>query len=119
MEQRIIATTMYNDKGYQLVFFTGFNDGFKSLKSLTLGAMEFMGHSMKNDIQVVLKSPTGETLDDAVCHYGSYGDKDGKWEIMSQSLPKSEDDTVKGWLTWKQVEYYFDKTIKIIEAKKK
>jgi hypothetical protein len=119
MEQRIIATTMYNDKGYQLVFFTGFNDGFKSLKSINLGGIGIMGHSMKNDIQVVLKSPTGKMLDDAICHFGSYGDKNGEWEIMSQSIPKSEGDTVKGWLTWKEVEKYFDKTIKANEAKKK
>jgi len=51
-------------------------------------------------------------LGDAICHYGSYGVENGEWEIMIDSLPKNWGDSVKGHLTWKEVERYFDKKIR-------
>ena len=106
MRQETIAKTRYN-KDYWLVWKTGFNDGFKKLKEELFEENDF-----KNDIQVILEDNEGNVLDDAICHYGSYGVKDGLWEIMSKSLPKNHGESVMGHLTWKEVEKYFDKTIK-------
>jgi hypothetical protein len=73
---------------------------------------ERFAEGCKQDIQVILEDDKGENLGDAICHYGSYGVEKGLWEIMSPDLPKKHGDSVMGYLTWKQVEKYFDKTIK-------
>lgn len=101
-----IAKVRYDDK-YWLIFYTEFLSDFD------------IGRNCNKDIQVVLENDMGENLGDAVCHYGSYGVKEGLWEIMSPDLPKNYGDNVMGYLTWKQVEKYFDKTIKRLTLKVK
>lgn len=112
MKQNIIAKTKYKE-GYWLVWETGFNDVHKKYNDQFTDKAE-----LKNDIQVTLKDDKGKYLGDAICHYGSYGVENGEWEIMIDSLPKNWGDSVKGYLTWKEVEYYFDKKIKSLTPKR-
>jgi hypothetical protein len=93
-----IARVKY-DKDYWLKFSTDF------MPSTIIG-------EGKQDIQITLEDNSGKYLSDAICHYGSYGVDEGEWEIMSRDLPEDWGDSVMGHLTWKQVEEYFDKTIK-------
>ena len=97
---KILAKTQYK-KGWWLIFSTDSMNGVKPSFRAT-----------DNDIQVVLENDKGKRFDDAICHYGSYGVEKGLWEIMSESLPKNWGDGVRGHLTWKEIEKYFDKTIK-------
>lgn len=90
---KTLTKVKYNEK-YWLVFVTG------------------ISHKLP-DIQVILEDDKGKRLDDAIFHLGSYGFEEGRWEIMSQSLSTGTE--VKGHLTWKQVEHYFDKTIRKLE----
>jgi hypothetical protein len=101
-----LARTQYCE-GYWLRWETGFNEGLKALPSISIG-----GEELKNDIQVILENEQGDILGDAICHYGSYGVKDGQWEIMIDSIPKSFGDSVMGYLTFKEVLKYFDKKIR-------
>jgi len=105
MKQQILARTKYCD-GYWLKWETGFNDGFRILPVDILDKKE-----LENDIQVILENDKGENLGDAICHYGSYGVENGEWEVMIDSLPKNGD-SVKGYLSFKEVLKYFDKKIK-------
>jgi hypothetical protein len=107
MELKTIARTKYRDN-YWLVWLTGFNDGFKTLP---LRLQKERAYELKNDIQVVLEDEKGTRLGDAVCHYGSYGSSDGLWEIMIDVLPKSNVDSVAGYLEFKDVLKFFDKKI--------
>ena len=89
--------TQYNKDGFKLEWNTDF-----------LGLVE-----CKNDIQVTLRTKNDKYLADAVCHYGSYGQKNGLWEIMVEHPLKSWGDSVLGHLTWKEVMKYFDREIKL------
>lgn len=106
MERRQIAKTKYK-KGWWLSWMTGFNDGFKKYHSGD-------DSELKNDIKVILVDDNGKQYDDAICHYGSYGVKEGEWEIMSSQL-----EDVEGHLTFKQVLKYFDKTIEALASTQK
>ena len=107
-----LAKTKYCD-GYWLVWYTEAFGGMKEFHNIPGTNL-----NKDNDIQVVLEADDGTRLDDAVCHYGSYGCADGLWEIMfsDYSKPKNEGDDVRGHMTWKEVEKFFDKSI---EAHKK
>jgi hypothetical protein len=95
---RDLARVKYNDK-YWLKFSTDFMDA------------KYTG-GYKQDIQITLEDEQGKYVSDAICHYGSYGVEQGEWEIMSEDLPENHGDSVMGHLTWKEVETYFDKSIK-------
>lgn len=100
-----IARVKYSED-YYLVFYTGFN------KKMNEVAKENGQKECENDIQVVLEDKFGNRLDDAICHYGSYGVEENTWEVMSGNLRELTGDSVKGYLTWKEVEAVFDETIR-------
>ena len=51
--------------------------------------------------QIIVYDRDGNRLWDAICHYGSYGYKQGLIEIMGDTVVdvKRDRDTVVGWLT--------------------
>lgn len=98
MKKIVLATTKYNDK-YFLQFVTGFNPNFK------------IGPCPENDIQVLLLDSDKNILADAISHWGSYGIENQEWEVMSDLIKES----VKGYLTFKEVLKYFDKKIKSLK----
>jgi hypothetical protein len=107
MTNTILAITQFKGN-YWLKWTTGFNEGMVNFSDL---------YSLKNDISVVLETTKGKYLGDAICHFGSYGDKDGLWEIMIDGFDFSGD-SVEGYLTFSEVIRWFNKKIKVEEAKK-
>lgn len=108
---KVLAKTTYNKEGFYLEWATDFMDGYID-ETLAKLSPKF---STKNDIQVVLKDKSGERLGDAICHSGSYGVEDNLWEVQVNHPPKSWHGDVLGWLTWIEVEKYFDREIRIYE----
>jgi hypothetical protein len=44
-----------------------------------------------------------ERLWDAICHYGSYGFEQGLIEVMGESVVRSKEDSVEGYLTAEEI----------------
>ena len=49
--------------------------------------------------QILVKDKDGDVIWDAVCHYGSYGYKQGLLEIMGTLVRPEDEGSVAGWLT--------------------
>lgn len=49
--------------------------------------------------QIMVKDEDGAVIWDAVCHFGSYGYKEGLLEIMGILVRPEDRDSVAGWLT--------------------
>ena len=65
---------------------------------------EFFGKFMKPSYQIVINGNDGKKLCDVIYHYGSYGYDQNLLEIMGAlTEEESEDDSVLGYLTAKEV----------------
>ncbi len=102
MKETLLAKTKYKEN-FWLVWQTGFNDVFKTIKEKKFIRSE----ELENDISVILVDSKGKRLGDAICHYGSYGVENGEWETMIEG---KED--VQGHLTFKDVIKNFDFAIR-------
>lgn len=49
--------------------------------------------------QILVKDKDGDEIWDAICHFGSYGYKQGLLEIMGTLVRPEDRDSVVGWLT--------------------
>lgn len=49
--------------------------------------------------QILVKDKDGDVVWDAICHFGSYGYKQGLLEIMGTLVGPEDRDSVVGWLT--------------------
>jgi hypothetical protein len=56
-----------------------------------------------NRHQILVKDEDGVVIWDAVCHFGSYGYKEGLLEIMGTLVRPEDRDSVAGWLTAEDV----------------
>lgn len=73
------------------------------LNRLMLGLMErnieFKFQPLMNGGIVLVDSQNW----DAICHDGSYGNKEGLLEVMGSKVVKNSDDSVEGWLTAQEI----------------
>ena len=53
--------------------------------------------------QILVKDEDGVVIWDAICHFGSYGYKEGLLEIMGTLVKPEDGDSVAGWLTAEDV----------------
>lgn len=93
------------DESYWNVDLTEFNKLAKMLECANIPhTNERMGFSLGNGRQIRLYNDAGEQLADVICHYGSYGWKEGLLEIMGAlTAEENEYDDVLGWLTAEEV----------------
>lgn len=79
-------------------------NGYKYRRIEETNVIEFMGKNEDIGIKQIIVYKNGKRSWDAVCHYGSYGYKEGLLEIMGSIVDEEKDgDEVVGWLTAQDV----------------
>ena len=80
------------------------------LNRLMLGLMErnieFKFQPLMNGGIVIVDSQDW----DAICHDGSYGNREGLLEVMGSKVVRNNNDTFEGWLTAQQILDRLDET---------